>query len=289
MTSNVTMYSGASVANTANEPSPAIWADCPISDIRNGITRGWFQSDDFTELSITGTQTAELLGVGGKYKLFNASGGTAVDAWQASANAFPTNDVAGGLLRGRCNTNNHAAALATHGTPFLLTPTAGKLWMEARIAMTRIGTDNAQVFCGLCENGVAAFSATVPLGDADTAYASAAMLGFTTLEDGLGVLNAAYEDRATTWVNPTAGTGIGQMAANTFIKVGLRYDPNNSTDTLTWYVNGVKKVSISAATLAATGNLKAKGLGLCLAMYADVSGTTNFVYLDWWHAYQLAP
>ncbi len=286
---NVTQYSQNLTPDAQNQLSMSIWADCPQTEIRNGIQRGWYQADDFTELSITGTQTAELLGVGGKYKLFNASGATSTAAWQANQNAIPTTDSPGGYLRGQCNTNGHSAAFGYHGTPFILSPTAGKLWGEARIAMTGIATDNTQVFVGLAENGVAAYSATVPLGDADVANTSMGMIGFNVLEDGLGRLNAAYQDRATAWVNPTGGTNIGQMAANTFIKVGWKYDPANSLEAFQWFVNGVKRASISGTTLANLTNIDVRGLGLCLAMYADASGTANFVYLDWWQCFQVAP
>ncbi len=284
---NLTQYKAGGLSTPQTDSGISnLWADCPILEIKHGILRGWYQEDDFTDLSITGTQTSELLGVGGKYRLICPTAGT----W-STVNAIPTNDVPGGYLRVLCDSAGDAAAFGFQSTPFMLTPTAGKMWGEARIAMTGIATNNAQVFVGLCENSVAAttFSTTVPLGDADAANASAAMMGFNVLEDGLGAVNACYQDRSTTWVNPTGGTGIGQMAAHTFIKLGWVYNPATPSEALTWYVNGVKKCSISATTLAALTNLDSKGLGLCIAQYADSAGTANFLYMDWWKCYQLAP
>jgi len=134
-----------------------------------------------------------------------------------------------------------------------------------------------------------ALSATVPLGNASVANTSGAMIGLNVLEDGLGALNACYQDRSATWVNPTSGTAIGQMAANTFIKVGWVYNPLDPVNCFTWYVNGVKKCVISSTTLAALTSLDVKGLGMVIAMYADASGTANYLYLDWWKCYQIAP
>jgi hypothetical protein len=245
--SNKQQYSGTSVADTDNSMSN-FWADCPIAEIRSGWRRGWFQDDDFCEFAPIGFATGAVQttegGIAGKYKAYCATAGTWVPV-----NAVPTTDVGGGIIRALCDTAGDQAALGFGSSPFLLNNTAGKLWGEARIAITGIATNNAQVFVGLGENNVMTFGASQPLGDADAANATGAMIGHNILEDGLGVLNACYQDRSTTWVNPTSGTGIGTVAANTFHKVGWVYDPRDSTNAFTWYVNGVKKVSITAAVL----------------------------------------
>ena len=286
--SNKQQYSGTGVADTSADQSN-FWADCPIVEIKAGWKRGWFQEDDFTEFAPlpfvptnTSVQTTEG-GIAGKYKVYSATAGT----W-APVNAVPTTDTGGGYLRGLCDTAGDAAAIGFAGSPFLLNNAAGKLWFEARFAITGIATNNAQVFVGLGENNVMTFGAAQPLGDADIANATGALIGFNILEDGLGVLNACYEDRATAWVNPTSGTGIGTMAANTFKKVGMVYNPNDSTNAITFYVNGVKQACvISAATLTALTSLDVKGLGVLAGMYADTAGTANYLYLDWWKCYQL--
>jgi hypothetical protein len=286
---NKQQYTGTSVADTSNDLSN-FWADCPIMEIEAGLRRGWFQKDDFTEFAPvpyvptnTSVQTTEG-GIAGKYKVYSAAAGT----W-TPVNAVPTTDVGGGIIRALCDTDGDQAALGFAGTPFLLNNTCGKMWGEARFAITGIATNNAQVFVGLGENNVMTFGAAQPLGNADVANTTGAMIGVNILEDGLGVLNACHQDRSATWVNPTSGTGIGTVAANTFHKVGWVYNPADSANAFTWYVNGVKKCVLTAATITAFTNLKVKGLGLLAAMYADSAGTANYFYLDWWKCYQLAP
>lgn len=283
--SNKQQYSGTSVADTSNDLS-SFWADCPFADIRNGWRRGWFQEDDFAEFAPIGFATGALQttegGIAGKYKVYCATAGTWVPV-----NAVPTTDVGGGIIRALCDTDGDAAALGFGSTPFLLNNTCGKLWGEARFAITGIATNNAQVFVGLGENNVMTFGAAQPLGNADVANTTGAMIGINILEDGLGVINACYQDRSATWVNPTSGTGIGTVAANTFHKVGWVYDPRDSVNAFTWYVNGVKKCVVSAATVTALTSLDVKGLGLVAAMYADSAGTANYLYLDWWKCYQV--
>ena len=287
---NPVQYSGSSIVDATNAPSN-FWSDCPVTEIRSGFRRGWFQEDDFCEFgplpfvpTNTSVQTTEG-GIAGKYKVFSAAAGT----WSPS-NSVGGADIGGGLIRALCDTAGDQAALGFAGSPFLLNSAqGGKLWGEARIAMAGIATNNAQVFVGLGETNVMTFGAAVPLGDADTANTSGAMIGLNVLEDGLGAVNACYQDRSTTWVNPAGGTAIGQMAANTFIKVGWVYDPSDSKNAFTWYVNGVKKCTLTAATLRGLTNLDVKGLGLVAAMYADTAGTANYLYIDWWKCYQVAP
>jgi hypothetical protein len=282
---NSQQYSGSSLADTSSSLSN-FWGDCPLSDIRGGLRRGWWQSDDFAEWAPIGFATGALQttegGISGKYKVYSATAGTWVPV-----NAVPTTDIGGGLIRGNADSTGDQVSLAFGAAPFLLNNTCGKLWCEVRLAVTSILTNMSQIFVGLGETTVMLLGAAQPLGDTDIANATGALIGFNTLEDGLGVLNSCYEDRSTTWTNVKAGLTTG-LAANTFIKLGMVYNPNDSTNAITFYVNGVRQANvISATTLAALTSLDVKGLGLCVAMYADTGGTANYLYLDWWHAYQL--
>lgn len=283
---NLTQYKSTGLSTAQTDASQSnLWADCPVLEIKHGILRGWYQEDDFTDLVISGTQTSILDNVGGKYRLLCPASGS----WSV-VNAIPSTEYPGGFLRVLCDTDGDHAAFGYTAMPFCLnTAVAGRMWGEARIAMTGIAANNAQVFVGLAETSVTNFTTAIPLGNADIANSSMAMIGFNVLEDGLGAVNGCYQDRSTTWVNPTGGTGIGQMAANTFIKLGWTFNPSTPTEAFTWYVNGVKKSSISLATLQALTNLDVKPLSLCIAQYADSAGTANYLYMDWWKCYQLAP
>lgn len=284
---NTQQYSGTSTADTSRTRSN-FWADCPIDSIIHGNRDGIHFFDDFAEFTPIGFATGNVTalttvgGVGGKYKAFSSLNGTITPV-----NAVPTTAVAGGILRMNNTGNNEATNLSMACAPFLLNNTAGKLWFEARVAMTSIITNNMQMFVGLGETTAMANSVTVPLDGADLANTSGSMIGFNVLEDGVGVINSCYQDRSTTWTNVKASLTTA-MVANTFIKLGMSYSPTDTTNAVTFYVNGVKQANvISAATLTALTSLDVKGLGMCIALYNDTAGTDQYVYLDWWRCAQL--
>jgi hypothetical protein len=181
-------------------------------------------------------------------------------------------------------------AIGTQASPFSFLTTANtKGWFEARIATTSILTNMGQLFCGLCENAVITYGAATPLANADATASTGAMIGFNRLEDGLGVLNTSYADHAAVWTD--VGTAANStLAANTWIKLGMTWDFRPTADTtraVRFFVDDVECSSAmtKAAVLALT-HLDAKGLGPCLAFFADSAGTADYVYLDWWRAAQ---
>ena len=281
---------GTNVPNTSRGPSPYLWTDCPVDGLLNQTVDGVYFYDDFIDFGIPGTQTTEINL--GRYKVFASTGGNwAVDTLPHAAN---TSNI-GGVISVANDAAGEQATLGTAACPFYLTTdsaSVGKLWFEARIATTGIATDCAQLFVGLCENNAGAFAGGLPLGDANATSATPAMIGWVRLEDGLGVLGTYYQDHATSWTAIQASSGT--IAANTWTKVGFTFDPTDTLYPLKFYQNGVLVLttanvpaSITKATLAATTHLDAKGLGPCIATYADAQGTTNYLYLDWWRCAQI--
>lgn len=268
-------YSG---LNTNRGPSPRLWHDCdPLKIAQEG--NGIIFFDDFVNgLGLDATQTTQV--TQGQYKAYCATAGTITKSV-----GFPTTATPGGFIRALADTAGDAFSLATITSPFVLNNGGGKLWFEARIGITGIATNNLHLFVGLGETTLQTLSGTVPLGDANATEGAGAMLGFNILEDGLGVLNASYADRATAWTDIQAG--VGTMAAHTWKKVGFKYDPNNSAEALAFYVDGAKQSSVmTAAALAALTYLDVGGLGLLWAGYADSAGTSTYAYMDWWKCVQ---
>jgi len=139
---------------------------------------------------------------------------------------------------------------------------------------------------GLGNNSDVTFGAAIPLADADATGTAVALLGFTRLEDGLGVLNTSYTDEATTYTH--VETSAGSLTANTFTKVGMKFVPNGGNKGVTFYVNGTPRTThLSETTLEALTHLDNSNLGLVFAQFADSSGTSNYAYLDWWACAQL--
>lgn len=278
---------GASIAgDTQRGPSMALWGNCPIQPwLTADPNVGWGFWDDFTDYMLPGTQTTEI--ALGRYKVMSpASGKIISDSMPHSA--APTTTAQGGIISVLDDTDNDASSIGTQACPFSLSTTlAGKLWFEARIATDSIATATTGFFVGLGENLVATFSTTIPLGDGNATSNTLALVGFNRLEAGLGVLNTSYSDHATSWTDIQASAGA--IVAATWIKLGMYFDPSNTTECLQFFVNGVKTTtSMTKAALAALTHLDAKGLGPCFAQCAGASGTTTYGYMDWWGCAQLA-
>lgn len=271
--------------NSQTGPSPAIWADCPVLEMIADPAVGFYFFDDFVTFPVIPTITSEA-GVGNHYKAYNTGDGTITLPTSVNSTETP-----GGVIAMRTDTDGDQGALATVATPFRLSGTTshGKLWFEARIATTQILTNDAQIFVGLGETDGLTLAAAVPLADGNACANGGAMIGFGRDEDGLGVLQTRYADRATSWtaVDATAGT----IAALTWTKVGMVWDPNVKNqygDNLSFYQDGtLLDTGLTNAEIAALTNLDANNLGLLMAIFADSSGTSSYLYMDWWRAGQL--
>lgn len=286
MSNTITPKRNRTVDQTRKE-SPAIWGDCPwrdIGDPRSTINGVRF-FDDFEAFGLPATQTTEINL--GRYKVYNTGAGVVqTDAMPHST----TPGQAGGIISMLCDTDGDASAIGTQASPFLLTTTQnGKLWFEARVATTSILTNMGQWFVGLCENAVVTYGAATPLANADATASTPAMIGFNRLEDGLAVLNTSYADHAAAWTDIQASANT-TLAANTWIKLGFTIDFTASADPLRcvrFFVDNVECTSaMTKAALLALTHLDVKGLGPCMAFFADSAGTADYTYLDWWRVAQ---
>ena len=264
-------------------PSAGVWGDCPVTiqDLLNDPTLGWFFHDDFTDFLLPGTQTTEINL--GRYKVYNTGAGKVITDSMPTATGTAKR---GGIISMLCDTAGDQSVIGTHACPFLLNASAGPLWFEGRIATTSIATNMTHLFLGLGNNDEVTFGAAIPLADADATGTAVNLLGFTRLEDGLGVLNTSYSDEAAVYTH--VQTSAGAIVANTFIKLGMKFDPKGGAGALKFFVNGVQTTtSLSATVLAALTNLDVSGLGLVFAQFADSGGTANYAYLDWWRCIQV--
>ncbi len=278
---------GKAVVDQNRRYSPTIWAECPFTSIREGAIDGVIFDDDFESFGLNATQTTQIQM--GLYKVYSATAGI----WTPDMLPHSTtpDGVVGGVISGLADTANDQCSLGIYQCPFSLKTdgTVGKLWFEARVATTSIATTMGQLFVGLGENFVSTFDTDSPLGDADATSAEMAMIGFNRLESGLGVLNTSYADHAATWTNIQA-TANSTLAANTWIKLGMKFDPADTTRCVRFYVDGVECSSaMTKAALLALTHLDAKGLGPCIAFFAAASGGTCYTYIDRWRCVQVYP
>ena len=268
-------------ADTSRAYSPNIWGDCPIMSILEGTVDGTIVDDDFLDFPLIGTQTTQI--AHGRYKVFATGGGTV-----AGVSAVNSVEIGKGILDFGVDTDNDSASLAQSYPSFMLKSTSGKLWFEARVAYTPILTNGIGWFLGLAETELWTLATGVPFNGGDAITNSAAAIGFRKEEDGLGVIDTVYSDRATSFTN-IGNEATSVAAAYEFIKLGMTFDPTApATERIKFYANNlVLATKLSASALTALANLDANALGLLFAVVADSAGTSGHAYLDRWRCVQL--
>lgn len=271
-------------ADTTRTPSPNVWKDCPVRDIQEGVRNGVYFYDDFQDFPLIGTQTTQI--AHGKYKVFATTGSSIT-----RVSAVNSVEIAGGALSATIDTDNDSASIAQSYPSYLLsglTTTSGKLWFECCYAQNSLVTNLAGVFIGLAEVEQWTLATGVPFNGGDAITNSASAIGFRIEEDGLGVIDTVYSDRATSFTN-IGDADSALTAANTFIKLGMKYDPaDKEGKAVRFYANNLELTnSLSNAALVALTNLDANALGLLFATVGDSAGTTFANYLKWWRVAQV--
>jgi len=266
--------------------SPNIWADCPWNDIQEGCVPGVAFYDDFQDFPLIGTQTTQI--GHGKYKLY-AAAGCAV----TRVSAVNSVELQGGALSITMDTDNDEASIAQSYPTYYLSnsiATSGKLWFECCYAQNSIVTNLASTFFGLAEVDAFTLASNVPHNSGDAIDASGSMIGFRIEEDGLGVVDTVYSDRATSFTN-IGDTEGGTLAANVFSKFGFVYDPAADTARrVVFYANNLELTTkLTGAALTALTNLDANPLGLLWSVAADSAGTSFAGYMKWWRIAQIQP
>lgn len=272
-------------AVTGRQESPAIWGDCPWTSLRDGSVNGVAFYDDFSDFPLIATQTTQINH--GRYKLFSGSSGSI-----APVDAVNSVQTPGNALAVTLNGDNTAGSIALSYSPFALTGLAsntGKLWFEACVGISTILTNTIGFFLGLGEADAFTLSATVPFNAASASISnSGSLIGFFKGEDELGAINTAYTDRATSFTN--IGDDEASIAAYTFTRLGMVYDPGNGSACITFYQNNDKLTSVmTSTTLTGLTNLDANNVAPMLAVIGDSSASTGAVYLKWWKCAQLLP
>lgn len=270
------------IDNDGQGPSAGVWYDCPWEELRNDPNRGIAFFDDFMDLPLAPTLTTQI-GFG-KYKAFADTGGT--------IKGVPTvNSVerVKSVLEMGADTADDAVAIAQAQPHFLISgspASSGKLWFEASVAMSSILINTIGWFVGLAETDLLTLANDVPFADGNTISNAGSFLGFRKEEDGLGVIDTVYSDRATSFTN--VGDAATSVAANTFIRLGLRYDPEDVAKCIRFFANGTElDDGVSRSTLTGLTNLDANALGLIFALIVDSAGTSAKAYMNWWRCAQM--
>lgn len=254
--------------STDRGPSPGLWNGFPtIVDLQENPTLGWYIWDDFTDIPFT-TPTTEANW--GRYKAFGSSGATLTDA-----------GISGGVVRLTEATNNESVAIASVALPFKIASTRGKIGFEARIATSSIANTAHNTIIGLA-NGRTLIVGD-PIDTAGVLISTLDFVGFQRVEADGDAMDATYQENGSTQVVSVANAVT--LVADTFIKVGFVYDPQDGK--LRWFVNGIANstvVAASAITGAAFPNTNQLGLIFAHMAAATSPGTDD---IDWWKCIQL--
>lgn len=261
------------LVDTGRGPSQSIWADCPLLEIVNGITDGVVLFDEFQNgPRVAAGAEASYTGYGGGYRGFADTGGLVQDGGEI-----------GGSLDLSSDGDNEGASFRSSCAAFQIGRGLGKLWMEARVKTSTIADTKHNLFVGLMAD--AALTAVLPI-TAAGAIADVNIVGFHRTEAALGgaLMSTVYKADGVAAV--TVQAGAVAIAADTYVKLGMVFDPSNNV--LSFYRNGVKLANTYAVPAAqGTDFPNDVRLGFVIAVLNATGTTPGSSKIDWVKVVQL--
>lgn len=215
------------LGRTSDGPSYSLWADCPLSELRDNKNKGYGFYEDFVVggLITVPTTTAALIGK----SLSGFSVATAVMSYQ---------DVAGGgLTIGSDGTDNDAVSIFSLSHCFQMGLTRQPLWFECSVVLDSLLTTETGFFVGLCDS--TAKATTVPLTDSASAIAAVNVVGFHALDTDIGVVKSVYKANDVTAVSVNT-SAAARLVENTYVKLGFKMALGGL---VSWYIDGVKQAN----------------------------------------------
>lgn len=191
-------------------------------------------------------------------------------------------DVVGGALTLSSDGDNEGASIGTIHYPFQITNgTYGDLFFEARIKTSTITDTKHGIFLGLID--ASSLSATVPIA-ADGTLADENFLGFHRLEGDGDYVDTVFKAAGQT--QATVGANAKVLVADTWVKLGLRYDAKNNT--VRFFADGVELVDyVTSALVDGATFPNDVRLGLVFAVLNATASTPGSSTIDWWRAAQI--
>lgn len=167
--------------------------------------------------------------------------------------------------------------------PFKLT--GRDLCFECRARWSDITTSSHGEFIGLASSG--ALATVKVIAADDTIYASADFLGFQRLKGETSAIDGMYQVSGDTKVDGAVNTNLDSIAtitADTFLKLGFRYNSNYGT--IHWFVDGVEvktaRLSIATIEAASADSFPDGNFMTPVAAIQDDGTTACNLDLDWW-------
>ena len=251
--------------------SPAIWSHFPIDEIVRDPWRGVFHIDDFTR----GPRT------------FDASGGAVTGSWldweiyAYTGATLADADIDGGGIVIASDGDNEGLAFGPGLADFRIVSTGyGKLCFEVRLKTSTIADTKHGIFAGLLESE--AIAAAVPIAT-DGTIADKNCIGFWRREGDGDQFDFIYKADGQTMQAPLTDMISGGLAADTWVKLGFVFDPDeNTANRIKVFINNIKQTTyvtgtnIDAATFPDDINL-----GMAFAVMNATGSTPGNTTFDW--------
>ncbi len=265
--SNRVEYSSPVAPSSA--PSGAIWGQMPLEDIiLHG--RGRYYYNDFTVNAPTfasataqdGMITYQDTGVTIKPIATDENGVLQI------AGADASNDE--GSIQFGVTTAVYAKVASTSGK---------KMAFEMRVKNNGSALTDAAFFCGLAEEASAV--ADILVDSTGVLKTTADFLGFRTLCASPSEIDTIYQKASQTPVEPDDNAGT--LVLDTWIKLGLVFDPTDSAKAIRYYIDGVEVASVAASALDDATFPDGEEMALLVATKKGDSSTTveKKFAIDW--------
>jgi hypothetical protein len=258
------------VSDNGYAPSPSLWKDFRVQDLLRKApgNDGLFVRYDFANFrTSTNINASEAYWCNG-LKAYGSDGG-AIAALAAQ----------GGGITLSSDGDNEGVAIGSMVFPFQISRSHKKLAFEARIKTSTITDTKHGFFLGLIDPS--ALSATVPIAAAGT-LADENFVGFHRLEGDGDYVDTVY--KAATVTQVTVQSDAQVLVADTWIKLGFRYEPSGSKGKyyLRFYANGLPlTTAYQVASGSGTDFPNHVQLGFVFALLNATASTPGNTSIQW--------
>lgn len=269
-------------AQTERSRSPGLWDDFMYHSLKDGELAGVMIEFDAETMPKTPPTTE---GNWGNFTAFTDTGGF----------INPGAGQGGEWVFGAA-ADNAGASFRSRSTPFRLIRSAKQFIFEARVKSSTIADAKNGFFLGLTQD--VAFTAVLPIAAAGT-LADTNLVGWHKLEVDGDQVDAVYKADGVTQVTVLADALTTALAADTYVKLGMKYnpvndgsiqDPNNAgggSYVLGYYVNGLRVATKQIPVAAGTDFPNDIGLGVAFAVLNATGTAPGDNTLDWLYAAQM--
>ena len=247
--------------DTAAQPSPIIWGDCPVNDMVSAGT-GYFFQDDFLSVAEPVPNLAESVVQKGTYQTF-----TGADAVITSGTGT------GGEIFLNPSASNVGCGIRGGGAPFTFATGAKRLWFEARVKFGTISDSQNGAFIGFHEDIAMTNTSIIA---ADGTLADENFVGFHRLEGDGDQLDIVHKKDGVTQVSVADQV---TLVADTYVKIGLKF----ANDSTKFYADGALLTTIAGDATSFPSDINLGLMFMVLGAAAEDTGVT----MDWWRCGQL--